>query len=171
VSTLTVRPFQPGDAPALTEILNAIIAVGGTTAYTAPLSVEDLRRKHLDGPTVLCCHTVLDADQPAGFQVLNANPTLPEGWGDIASFTRQNPPLRGAGTALFQATQTKARALRLVALNATIRADNVPGLSYYTKMGFADRDRVHDVALGDGTRVDRVRKTYPLGDKPVRTGL
>lgn len=159
---LTVRAFEPADAPALTEILNAIIAAGGTTAYEQPFTPDRLRAYHLDGPTVLCCHTVLDGDTPVGFQVLNANPKLPEGWGDIASFTRRDPPVRGAGTLLFAATVARAKALRLTALNATIRADNTLGLGYYAKIGFVDRTRIEGAPLSDGTRVDRIQKTFLL---------
>ncbi|WP_417626408.1 GNAT family N-acetyltransferase [Pararhodobacter aggregans] len=156
--TLSVRPFLPGDEGPLTAILNEIIAAGGTTAYEAPFTPERLRAYHLDGPRVLCCHVVLEGETPVGFQVLNANPDLPGGWGDIASFTRREPPVRGAGTLLFEATRAKARALGLAKLNATIRADNVPGLAYYTKMGFEDYDILKAVPLSDGTPVDRIRR-------------
>lgn len=156
--SLIVRPFLPEDAPTLTAILNDIIAAGGTTAYQAPFTPEGLRAYHLDGPTVLCCHTVLDGAEPVGFQVLNANPAFPEGWGDIASFTRREPPVRGAGTLLFEATRARAQALGLVMLNATIRADNVPGLAYYAKMGFEDYEILRAVPLSDGTPVDRIRR-------------
>lgn len=160
--SLSVRPFRPRDEGALTLILNDIIAAGGTTAYEQPFTADRLRGYHLDGPTVLCCHVALDGAEPAGFQVLNANPALPAGWGDIASFTRRDPPLRGAGTALFAATQARARALGLPVLNATIRADNVPGLAYYGKMGFRDYQVLRAVPLSDGTPVDRIRKRFDL---------
>ncbi|WP_083195196.1 GNAT family N-acetyltransferase [Pararhodobacter sp. CCB-MM2] len=156
--TVTVRPTRAEDAPALTAILNDIIAAGGTTAYETPFTPDALFDKHLGGKTVLCCHTVLEGDEPVGFQVLNANPALPEGWGDIASFTRREPPVRGAGTALFAATRAKARELGLPVLNATIRADNVPGLAYYAKMGFEDYEILRDVPMSDGTKVDRIRR-------------
>ena len=162
MTDLRVRPFQPGDEGALTAILNAIIAAGGTTAYETPFTPERLRATHLDGASVLCCHVVLDRDHPVGFQVLNANPALPEGWGDIASFTRRDPPVRGAGTALFAATRARARALGLSTLNATIRADHRPGLAYYAKMGFVDYALRRAVPLADGTPVDRIlRKRAP----------
>jgi len=156
--SLTVRPFQPGDEAPLTVILNDIIAAGGTTAYEQPFTPERLRSYHCDGPTILCCHVVLQDGVPVGFQVLNANPRLPQGWGDIASFTRRDPPVRGAGTALFAATQARARALGLRMLNATIRADNVPGLAYYARMGFEDYEVLPGVPLSDGTPVDRIRR-------------
>ncbi len=156
--SLSVRPFRPGDEGALTAILNDIIAAGGTTANETPFTPERLRATHLDGPTVLCCHVVLDGEAPVGFQVLNANPRLPQGWGDIASFTRRDPPVRGAGTALFAATCARARALGIPTLNATIRADNAPGLAYYAKMGFVDYEVLRAVPLSDGTPVDRIRR-------------
>ena len=155
---LEIRPFRAGDEHALVLILNAIIAAGGTTAYETPFTADRLRAYHLDGPSVLCCHVALEQGVPVGFQVLNANPALPPAWGDIASFTRRDPPVRGAGTALFAATRTRARALGIVAINATIRADNVPGLAYYARVGFVDYGAFRAVPLADGTRVDRIRR-------------
>ncbi|MFN4098542.1 MAG: GNAT family N-acetyltransferase [Pararhodobacter sp.] len=155
---LTIRPFQPGDEGPLTVILNDIIAAGGTTAFEQPFTPERLRAESLAGPTVLCCHVVLDGEEAVGFQALYANPHLPQGWGDIASFTRRDPPVRGAGTALFEATRARAKALGIPVLNATIRADNIPGLAYYAKMGFEDYGVLTAVPLADGTPVDRIRK-------------
>ena len=154
--TLTVRPFAPGDTAALTDILNAIIAAGGTTAYETPFTPDALRAKLHDSPTLLCCHTVLQDGTPVGHQVLNRHPRLPDGWGDIASFTRRDPPVRGAGTVLFAATMARAQALGLTWINATIRADNTPGLTYYYKMGFVEYDRALAVPLADGTPIDRI---------------
>ena len=53
-----------------------------------------------------------------------------------------------------------AQDLGLKAINATIRADNVSGLAYYTKMGFETYHRVKQVPLSDSTPVDRVKKRY-----------
>ena len=155
---LAVRPFQPGDEGALTAVLNAIIAAGGTTAYEEPFTPERLRDYHLDGPGGLCCHVALWDGLPVGFQVVNANPDLPAGWGDMASFTRRAPKVPGAGRVLFAATRARARQLGLVTLNATIRADNAPGLGYYSAMGFQDYAVIPAVPLRDGTPVDRIRK-------------
>jgi L-amino acid N-acyltransferase YncA len=160
--TLTVRPFVAADAQALTDILNGIIAAGGTTAHQSAFTPDRLRAAHLDGPTVLCCHTVLLHGVPVGFQALNRVSFLPDAWGDIATFTRRTPPVRGAGRALFAATTACARSLGLVALNATIRADNGPGLGYYTAMGFIDYGVYPAVPLADGTPVDRIRRRFDL---------
>lgn len=160
--SLVVRPFQKDDAAELTAILNAIIARGGTTAYLKSFDPATLRAAHLDGPSVLCCHSAVSNGVPVGFQCLNRVSYLPQGWGDIATFSRRDPPLRGVGRALFQATLVRARALGLTALNATIRADNALGLAYYAAMGFVD-DSIHcAVPLADGTPVDRIRRRFDL---------
>ena len=57
-----------------------------------------------------------------------------------------------------------ARSIGLKALNATIRADNVSGLTYYGKMGFVDYKVDKAVALKDGQLVDRISKRYVLED-------
>ena len=97
-----------------------------------------------------------------GFQHLQGLSKLPDDWGDIATFALINSPVRGVGTALFEATKAKAQELKLVAINATIRADNVPGLAYYSKMGFVDYAVAEAVPLSDGTLVDRISKKFLL---------
>lgn len=161
---IAVRPTEPGDIPALTAIINAIIAIGGTTAYEEPFGTADLERKLLTGPNCLCSHTAIDRrdGSPAGFQYMALNPALPANWGDIATFARPAPKLPGVGTALFAATLAFAGAHGLVAINATIRADNTSGLAYYARMGFADYDVIKSVPLRDGTQVDRIMKRFDL---------
>lgn len=160
--SLTVRPYAPGDEGALCDVLNAIIAAGGTTAHETPFTPEGLIDHLLAGARVQCCHVVQLDGAPVGFQSVTLNPKLPQAWGDMSSFTRREPKVPGAGRALFAATRAKARSLGLVALNATIRADNGPGLGYYSAMGFVDYDVVRAVPLGDGTPVDRLRKRLIL---------
>ena len=63
---------------------------------------------------------------------------------------------------MMAATLIASRAEGLSAIDAKIRADNVPGLGYYSAMGFQDRSLVRDVPLKDGTPVDRVIKRLTL---------
>jgi hypothetical protein len=63
---------------------------------------------------------------------------------------------------LFAATREAATRLGLVGINATIRADNVGGLTFYGKQGFQDHSVALAVPLNDGTPVDRISKRYPL---------
>lgn len=148
---IPVRPTTPADIPALTALINRIIAIGGTTAYQQPYAEPALASAILTGPDCLCCHTALDpADaSPAGYQVLLRDDRLPAGWGDIATFARPEPKLPGVGKALFAATSAFARAQGLIAINATIRANNEGGLAYYSRMGFDDYAVARAVPLSD----------------------
>lgn len=155
--------MQAADVPAACAILNDIIRTGGTTANETALSEAEFSGHYLTAPNRVCCHVVLDGHGVvAGFQWLGRNPKLPADCADIASFTRRDPRLPGAGRALFAATQTAARAAGFAAINATIRADNVPGLGYYAAVGFVDHSMTRAVPLADGRPVDRVSKRFAL---------
>ena len=169
-----IRSATNADATALAELLNAIIARGGTTALETPFTPERLSEKYLTGPRVISCFVAFDAatGEALGFQTLVREDHLPEGWGDIGTFTRVGGTQRGVGTALFAATRARATELSLVGLNAEIRADNVGGLAFYGRMGFEDYDRKIAVPLADGTPVDRTFKRYRIAREsaPVTTG-
>jgi very-short-patch-repair endonuclease/L-amino acid N-acyltransferase YncA len=161
--TLAVRPVTSADAPALAELLNAIIAAGGTTALQDPYTPEALDAAYLTGPNVHCCFAAEDEDGTLlGFQTLGRYPGLPEDVGDIGTFARVGGTQRGIGSALFAATSRRAAELGLSAINATIRGDNTGGLAFYTKQGFVDHGVTEGVPLKDGTPVDRVHKRYAL---------
>ena len=156
-----VRPALRTDLQAMVDVLNPIIRAGGTTAYQTPLSTQELANLTLDRERNVSVFVAVDPDGVvAGFQYLTrmADPEI----GDIASFTRQEPPLKGAGRALMAETIAAARTAGIRAINAKIRADNTPGLGYYTAMGFEDFDREYAVPLSDGTPVDRVIKRLQL---------
>lgn len=160
--TLEIRPAQSADAQAATDLLNAIIRTGGTTALQTPLSVEENTAYFLEGPKVICCHVAVLDDQLVGFQSLGRLAELPEGWGDIATFAAKGLTGRGIGSALLAATRARALALGLHHINARIRADNTGGLTYYSRMGFVDYRVDPAVPLSDGTLVDRVIKQLVL---------
>ena len=161
--SFTVRPVTSADAPALAELLNAVIRAGGTTALEAEFTPEALDAAYLTGPTVCCCHVAVDADgETAAFQTLGRYPALPDDIGDIATFAAIGRKQSGAGSALSEATKARARELGHSAINATIRADNAGGLAFYTKQGFADHGVTKAVPLADGTPVDRVHKRFNL---------
>ncbi len=164
IDTVQVRAVTLGDAAALAELLNAIIAQGGTTALEEPFTPERLAETYLTGPAVLGCFVAVDTDtgQLLGFQTLGRYPNLPDDVGDIGTFARIDGKQRGVGSALFAATRARADALGHSAINATIRADNKGGLAFYTKLGFVDHSVTRAVPLKDGTPVDRVDKRYPL---------
>ncbi len=169
----SVRPYEPDDALALTELLNAVIAKGGTTALQSPFSVDGLAQTYLDGPDVQICLVAVDpsTNQIEGFQTLGRVVSLPDDVGDIGTFARVDGAQRGVGSALFAAMVEAARAHGLSAINATIRADNAGGLSFYARQGFIDHSVTPAVPLADGTPVDRVHKRFALTSEHDAQGL
>ncbi|MGJ8570741.1 MAG: GNAT family N-acetyltransferase [Hoeflea sp.] len=161
-ASFRIRTARPVHVAELAELLNEIIAVGGTTAIEEPLTDAEFGRWFLSGPDCVACHVAVTADlQIVGFQALEINSRLPVGWVDIATFTRR-PRIAGVGSALFPVTRDHAREAGLTMISATIRADNMGGLAYYAKLGFVDYSVAAGVALRDGTPVDRVSMCYAL---------
>lgn len=162
--SLQVRSTTSADAPELAELLNAIIARGGTTALESPFTPERLDETYLTGPEVLSCMVAVDGESGRleGFQTLIRESWLPADWGDIGTFARVDGIQRGVGSALFAATCDRARELGLTAINAEIRADNEGGRAFYGKMGFRDYKADRAKPLSDGTPVDRIHHRYSL---------
>jgi L-amino acid N-acyltransferase YncA len=159
---LTVRAAAPADAAEMADLLNEIIAAGGTTAYEEPFDAQTMDHHYISGAEVICCTVAENTGRIVGFQGLfrphdPADP-FPPGWAIIATFARRGETGGGIGAALFARTRAEARSAGVTTIDATIRADNAGGLAYYTRMGFVDYDRLLAVPLRDGTPVDRVRK-------------
>jgi len=158
-----VRPVQGADAPTLAALLNEIIARGGTTALEQPFTPAELAEAMLTGPDVYCCFVAEDSTGDlVGFQALTRWGHLPDGVGDIGTFTRVGYVQRGTGSRLFEATRRGAQEIGLTAINATIRADNSGGLAFYGRLGFTDDGISRAVPLADGTPVDRISKRLAL---------
>lgn len=159
---IIIRNSETADAGPLCALLNDIILTGGTTALEETLSEARFARYFLAGEDHICCLTAETQSVVLGFQVLVRHAELPDNWADIATFVRQHPKVPGTGTALFSKTREHAAASGLAHINATIRADNVGGLAYYSKMGFQDYARKNDVPLASGVKVDRVSKRFDI---------
>ena len=157
MTDLIVRPMQPEDIPALLDFFNHTVRLGGTTAHEDEMTEAEFRAHYFDDPDI--AYTALAGDRPVGFQALFQREP---GLYSIGSFTDQRNPVRGAGAALFAATREAAKEAGGHTILAEIRADNVPGLAYYSKMGLTDTDLIPAVPLKDGTPMDRVIKTLPL---------
>jgi L-amino acid N-acyltransferase YncA len=159
-----VRAARSEDAAGLAELLNGVIARGGTTALEEPFTPARLDATYLTGPEVICCFVAVDpaSGRHEGFQTLGRYPGLPDGHGDIGTFARVGGTQRGVGRALFAATEAEARRLGLAGINATIRADNSGGLQFYSRLGFVDHSVRRAVPLKDGAPVDRISKRYAL---------
>ncbi len=159
---MIVRNAAPGDAGAMAALLNAIIVLGGTTAHQHPKTEAQVRADYIDGPEALTCVVAEEDGRVIGFQAVGVWPGLPEGWGDIGTFVAPGVQAKGTGAALFAATCAAVREKGLATLNATIRADNVPGLAYYGRIGFVDYAHDPDWALEDGRKVGRVSRRFDL---------
>jgi L-amino acid N-acyltransferase YncA len=173
MTEIIVRPATDADAPALVELLNAIIARGGTTGLEQAFTPERLAHKYLTGPNVFSCFVAHDSEtgEALGFQTLTREAYVPENWGDIGTFARVGGTQRGVGSTLFAATRERAAELGLAGLNAQIRADNHGGLAFYTRMGFQDHHVDAAVPLSDGRPVDRITKRFPLqAELPADSG-
>ncbi|GLS86010.1 GNAT family acetyltransferase [Cypionkella aquatica] len=159
---MIIRPALPTDAAAMSDLQNRIIRIGGTTAHEVEHDAGYVEAHYITGPGVICCHLAEDDSGLIGFQSLGRNAALADDWGDIGSYVNPDRQRTGAGAALFAATLAVARAKGLVAINATIRGDNVPGLGYYSRRGFVDY--AHDAAyrLKDGRVVGRVSKRFEV---------
>lgn len=151
------------DVEAITAILNEIIAIGGTTAYETPRSLDYMAENFVTSPELISSFVAEGAvGAVCGVQVLYRDEDPTRRIGYIASFARQNEPVSGTGRALMEATTAVARDSGIEIIEAKIRADNASGLGFYAHMGFRDHRVDEAVPLKDGTPVDRIVKRLAL---------
>lgn len=160
---ISVRRAIPLDAASMARLLNEIIEIGGTTAMTQTITAGDLAEWMRNGGPRTAWHVALDqSEEVVGFQWIAPKDTLPPEAADIATFVRTGQTGLGIGSALFEATRRAAKRLGFVWINATIRADNAGGLTYYQSRGFRDWRFEANVKLADGLVVDRISKRFDL---------
>jgi L-amino acid N-acyltransferase YncA len=149
---MLIRPATPADAPAMTAILNAIIAIGGTTAHEEPKSEATMLHDYISSPDVLAASIAEVDGTLIGWQSTGWYHGNPE----IGTFVQPGTQARGIGAQLFALTCATLRSAQITHIIATIRADNVPGLAYYARMGFRDIAHDPDYALSTGQKVGRI---------------
>jgi L-amino acid N-acyltransferase YncA len=160
---IKVRPPNSLDAPHMAQLLNEIIEIGGTTALTRPVKGDDLLEWMASNAEQSGWQVALDeAENIVGFQWIKPHPNLPPEACDIASFVQVGHTQLGIGSALFNATAAAAKSLGYVWINATIRADNTGGLTYYQSRGFRDWHFDEAVPLASGQVVDKISKRYDI---------
>jgi len=160
---ITVAPAKPNNAADMAEILNEIIAVGGTTAYLSPISEKTIAAWIIeDGARCTWLVAFDETQRMVGFQWTRPSDALPKGATNIASFVRIGVVGGGIGSQLFAKTAELARDLGYEWINATIRSDNQSGLSFYSKMGFEDWKSEPDARLSDGRISGKTHKRYQL---------
>lgn len=148
-------------ARAMVEILNAIIARGGSTALTNPVDAGEIAGWMAD-PRSAWHVAENDAGLVLGFQWIAPAGYLPADAAEIATFAGIGHTDLGIGSALFRATERAARALGYTWINASIRADNTGGLAFYQSRGFEDYGRIDGDLAANGQGVDRILKRYDL---------
>ncbi|PYG30971.1 GNAT family N-acetyltransferase [Pelagimonas varians] len=160
---ISVRRAGVLDARPLADLLNEIIALGGTTALTNPISVPEITAWMTRYPEQ-SAWSLAEDDSGAilGFQFIEPADYLPDDAVEIATFAKVGKVQMGIGSALFEATETAARQLGYSWINANIRADNFGGLAYYQSRGFEDYGKKPAVSLGSGLTVDKCLKRYNL---------
>jgi L-amino acid N-acyltransferase YncA len=155
---MLIRKATVADAPAMADLLNQIIAIGGTTAHQHPKSIEDIKQNYIVGPDCITCVVALLGEVLIGWQAI--------GWwqaeAHIGTFVTPNGQARGVGVQMFAQTLTLARRAGLRDIHAAIRADNAPGLAYYARIGFVDDSLDPGFALTDGRVVGRVNRRFTL---------
>jgi L-amino acid N-acyltransferase YncA len=158
---MIIRRAGSLDAGQMVELLNQIIHKGGSTAYTTPVTREFMLQKMGRAAELSAWHVAEDeAGNVLGFQWIAPNPNLPPKAADIATFVQIGKTGLGTGSKLFEASKDAARALGYGWINATIRADNDSGLTYYQSRGFETYRRLTNIPLEDGQIVDKICKRY-----------
>ena len=155
---MIIRAATPNDAPAMADLLNRIIAIGGTTAHQTAKSADTILTDYITGPDTITCVVADDAGQILGWQAV--------GWyqGDahIGTFVAPDIQARGIGGQMFAQTRAACLAAGLTDIHAAIRADNIPGLAYYARLGFTDIGAEPDFALNSGQMVGRIHRKLSL---------
>lgn len=155
---MIIREATAADAGAMAGLLNRIIAIGGTTAHETPMAAEMIRLGYIEGRDCLSCVVAEAAGRVVGWQAV--------GWdcdeAHIGTFVDPDLQANGTGGALFALTRTLCLAKGVTDIFASIRADNVPGLAYYTRLGFADIGADPGFALRSGQVVGRIHRKLSL---------
>lgn len=155
---MMIRPAVPQDAAAMADLLNAIIAIGGTTAHETAKSPETVCHDYIDGPGTLTCVVAETGGQILGWQAVDQY----HGEVHIGTFVDPQTQARGIGAQLFAQTRALCAAKGIAEIFAAIRADNIPGLAYYARIGFTDISAEPDYALSTGQVVGRVHRKFTL---------
>ena len=115
---LKVRPAMGLDAAAMARLLNEIIAAGGTTAMTLPVTPDEIKRWARAPKSAW--HVAEQGGAIMGFQWIEPWEPLPPEAANIATFVKAGQTGLGIGSALFDGTVQAERALGYAWINANI---------------------------------------------------
>ncbi|WP_299421693.1 GNAT family N-acetyltransferase [uncultured Shimia sp.] len=163
MSQITIQKGNAVDLRQTAELLNEIIAIGGSTAMTKPMSRDDLEGWLMADQDCSTWHIAMAADGTLlGFQWIGPWGVLPPEACGIGTFVKAGHTGLGIGSKLFEASVKAARALGYTWMDAEIRADNEGGLAYYQSRGFENYKRKDGVRLDNGAEVSKIHKRYDL---------
>ena len=121
---LHIRRAGAHDTRAMADLLNEIIAKGGTTSMTRPVTAADLSTWMEQTRGRNAWHVAEDdLGQTLGSQFIEPKNKLPPDACDIATFARLGHSGLGIGSRLFDVTRLAAAELGYRWINATIRPD------------------------------------------------
>ena len=135
---MQIRPATPDDAPAMSAMLEALIAAG---KRTNPGDLDYTMANYVNRPDGILCSVAVEEDGSVlGLQSLSrameGNPyRTPEGWGIIGTHVAPTAARRGVGSQLFEASKQAALADGIENIEAFINMRNVEGQAYYESMG------------------------------------
>lgn len=144
---MKIRPARPDDAPGLSAVLQAIIAM---TGHDRPASVDYVLDNYIDHPDRIACSVAVEGDGILGFQSLRlaraGNPwQVTPGFGIIGTHIGPAAHRKGAGRALLTQSLAAAREAGIPVIDASIGESNSLGLAYYQAMGFRPYRRLPGV--------------------------
>lgn len=159
---IDIRRAAPLDTRDMAELLSEIVAIGGTTALTDPVSRNDMLAWMQSDPRAIWHVAESAAGEILGFQWIAPHQDQGPTVGQIATFAKAGKTGLGIGSKLFEATKQAARAAGYSWINAEIRADNESGLIYYQSRGFEDWGRIKGYVMANGQAVDKILKRFDL---------
>jgi L-amino acid N-acyltransferase YncA len=142
----------------MTDLLNEIIAIGGTTAHETAMTAATVQAHYIDGPGVITSVVAEEAGDVIGWQAVG----LWQGDAHIGTFVKPGVQAKGIGGGLFALTREMAAKAGVTRIMASLRTDNVPGLAYYARAGFVDCGHEPEFALQDGRVVGRWLRQFDL---------
>jgi L-amino acid N-acyltransferase YncA len=155
---MIIRPALTVDAPAMAQILNQIIAIGGTTAHQHPKSADEVAADYITGPGVIASAVATRDGQVIGWQSVG----MWQGDAHIGTFVAPAVQAAGIGAALFALTRDTVQKTGVTTIIASIRADNEPGLRYYARIGFTDFASDPQFSLETGQVVGRIHRRFDV---------
>jgi GNAT superfamily N-acetyltransferase len=136
---MKIRTATTGDAQAMSEMLQRLVAVGKRTARA---DIEFVLENYVANPVGIRC-TLAESEQGdlLGFQSLIRSTEgnryeTPIGWSIIGTHVSPDAVRTGVGTALFASSREAALAAGLTKIEAFIGNDNTVAQAYYERMGF-----------------------------------